>query len=259
MARDKGEYWYLKLKDDFYDSEEIVLLENMQDGYLYSNILMKMYLKSLKYDGRLMFRDVIPYSPEMIASITGHQVGTVQKALQIMEQMGLIEVLDNGAIYMTDIQTLIGKSSDEADRKKDYRRRIEQEKSSLQSSKENLLDIKDNSIEYMGGQMSDKCPDKCPPKKRASRFSPPTIEEVRAYCEERGNNVDAEKFIDFYTSNGWKVGKNSMKDWKAAVRTWERNGYSTTSSQKQETYGERRQRETMEMLQAWKDQADTML
>jgi hypothetical protein len=54
------------------------------------------------------------------------------------------------------------------------------------------------------------------------RFTPPTIEEVRAYCQERGNRVDPQRFIDFYTSNGWKVGKNQMKDWQASVRTWEK-------------------------------------
>lgn len=58
-----------------------------------------------------------------------------------------------------------------------------------------------------------------------ARFVPPTLEEVKAYCDERQNNVDAQKFIDYYTSNGWQVGKNKMRDWKAAVRTWERNGY----------------------------------
>ena len=50
----------------------------------------------------------------------------------------------------------------------------------------------------------------------------PTLEEVKAYCKERGNKVDPERWFDYYTSNGWKVGKNPMKDWKAAVRTWER-------------------------------------
>lgn len=54
-------------------------------------------------------------------------------------------------------------------------------------------------------------------------FVAPTVEEVQAYCEERNNNVDAQRFVDFYTANGWKVGRNSMKDWKAAVRTWEKN------------------------------------
>lgn len=68
----------------------------------------------------------------------------------------------------------------------------------------------------------------------AKRFTPPTVEEVRAYCIERGNNINAEHFIDYYTSNGWLVGKNKMKDWKAAIRTWERNGYSNNSKK----YGE---------------------
>lgn len=59
----------------------------------------------------------------------------------------------------------------------------------------------------------------------------PTIEEVRQYCMERGKGVDPEAWYDYYSSNGWKVGKNPMKDWKAAVRTWERNGYSNGKKQ----------------------------
>lgn len=66
------------------------------------------------------------------------------------------------------------------------------------------------------------------PKRK--RFTPPTLEEVQAYCLERKNKVDPQRFIDYYTSNGWVVGKNKMKDWKAAVRTWERNGYSSGKS-----------------------------
>ena len=58
--------------------------------------------------------------------------------------------------------------------------------------------------------------------KPAKRFVKPTLEEVIAYCQERNNNVNPQKFIDYYESNGWKVGKNSMKDWKAAIRTWEK-------------------------------------
>ena len=61
------------------------------------------------------------------------------------------------------------------------------------------------------------------------RFKVPTVDEVRAYCSERQNDVDAEHFVSYYESNGWMVGKNRMKDWKAAVRTWERNGFSNTS------------------------------
>lgn len=67
------------------------------------------------------------------------------------------------------------------------------------------------------------------PNKAAIRFTAPTIDEVKAYCIERKNYVDAERFVDYYTSNGWLVGKNKMKDWKAAVRTWERNGNTSTA------------------------------
>lgn len=61
-------------------------------------------------------------------------------------------------------------------------------------------------------------------KKSAPRFTPPTAEEVSAYCRQRGNGIDAERFCDFYASKGWRIGKEPMKDWKAAVRTWEKNG-----------------------------------
>lgn len=63
-----------------------------------------------------------------------------------------------------------------------------------------------------------------PPPTKTKRFIKPSLDEVKTYCQERQNNVDAERFVNYYEANGWKVGKNSMKDWKAAVRTWERNG-----------------------------------
>ena len=64
-----------------------------------------------------------------------------------------------------------------------------------------------------------------------TRFTPPTLDEVSAYCQERGNSVDAERFVSFYESNGWKVGKNPMKDWRAAVRTWERDNRPQAKTQ----------------------------
>lgn len=67
-----------------------------------------------------------------------------------------------------------------------------------------------------------------------NKFIIPTVDEVRTYCQERNNNIDPEAFIDHYNSNGWKVGKNAMKDWKAAVRQWERSDYSTGRKSKSE-------------------------
>ena len=65
-------------------------------------------------------------------------------------------------------------------------------------------------------------PDK--PAKRVT-FQKPSLDDVKAYCQERNNKVDPSKFVAYYESNGWKVGRNAMKDWRAAVRTWEGNGY----------------------------------
>jgi len=139
---DNQKYYYMRLKESFFDDDAVKILEAMPDGYLYSNILLKLYLKSLKFNGRLMYNERIPYNASVLATLTNHNIGVVEKALEIFEQLGLIEVLDNGAIYMLDIQNYIGKSSTEADRKREYRNQIEEEKQAL--------------LGQMSGQMSDK-------------------------------------------------------------------------------------------------------
>lgn len=131
---DNRKYYYLKLKEGFFDSEEIKILENMKDGYVYSNILLKLYLRSLRNEGRLMYRNIIPYTPEILAALVGHPVGIVEKALSIFKQLELIEVLDNGAIYMMDIQNFIGRSSTEADRQRIYYSKMKREKEMLTGS-----------------------------------------------------------------------------------------------------------------------------
>ena len=115
---DNRKYYYLKLKENFFDSDSIVLLEDMKDGILYSNILLKLYLKSLKNGGKLQLDEHIPYTAQMIATLTRHQIGTVERALEIFRQLGLVEQLDSGAFYMTDIELMIGQSSTEAERKR---------------------------------------------------------------------------------------------------------------------------------------------
>lgn len=116
MATNK-KYYFLKFKEDFFRDETIILLEDIKDGFLFSNILLKMYLLSLKHEGQLLLSQGIAYTPQMIATLTNHQVGTVEKALQIFTQLNLVEELADGTLYMTNIQLLIGKSSTEAERK----------------------------------------------------------------------------------------------------------------------------------------------
>jgi predicted phage replisome organizer len=150
MMADSEKYYYMRLKDTYFDSDVQLMLESMQDGYLYSNILLKLYLRSLKSNGRLMLTDRIPYNPQMIATATRHQVGTVERALNVFRELGLIDIMDTGAIYMLDIQNFVGKSSTEAERKREYRARIEAETTL--------------GIGQMSGQMSTEHADKCLPE-----------------------------------------------------------------------------------------------
>ena len=142
---DNKKYYYLKLKEDFFESEEIKVLEAMPNGYNYSNLLIKLYLKALKFEGALRLNEFIPYNLQMISAIVGMDIDTVKVAFDIYKQLKLIEILDDGTIYMLEIQNFIGKSTTEADRKRRYRAKIEVEK------KKKLL-------ESDGGQMSDKNP-----------------------------------------------------------------------------------------------------
>lgn len=229
---DNKKYYYLRLKDNFFDSDELKILESMKDGYLYSNILLKLYLRSLKNDGKLVVNERIPYNAEMLASVTGHQVGTIKQALSMFKELGLIEVLENGAIYMLDIQNFIGKGSTEADRQRLYDRRISEErKQNKLTQSRNLEKICKKSTPEIEIELEKDIEIEKEINSSAStttkrkRFEKPTLSQITQYCLERNNNVNTEQFYDYYESNGWKVGKNAMKDWKACVRTWERNGY----------------------------------
>lgn len=168
---DTKQYYYIRLKEDFFREDAVIALESLDnpDGFRYSNIYLKMLLRSLRNEGKLMVSDVIPYNPTMLSTLTGHPVAIVEKALYYMENLGLIERLDNGAVYMLNIQTYIGRSTNEADRKKAYRHRIELEKSELKNGapnhKKEVPQLGQMSGQ-MGGQISTKVTDKIPPEYR---------------------------------------------------------------------------------------------
>lgn len=150
-------------------------------------------------------------SLQYLADWTNSTRQGVMKNLKSLLDKGLIEKKDiniNGVKFCeyctTELQGVYNKV---------YRGVQQSSTGGVQQSLHNNINI-DNTNNNINNNISGK------------RFKPPTVDEVKAYCIERQNNVDAERFIDYYTANGWKVGKNTMKDWKAAVRTWERNGYS---------------------------------
>lgn len=220
-------FYWLQLKEDFFEEDAIEWLEEQDDGYKYSLFYLKLCLKSLKTNGiliRNVGRMLVPYDNKKLAKLTNTDVHTVIVAMELLKGIGLIKVLENGEIYISQLENMIGSTSKGA-LKKQQQRQLKQQL---------LLE---------GGQEEDKCPpkieielkkeidtdielDKDIENKKRSRFKKPTLEEVQEYCTQRNNNIDPEHFIDYYETNGWKVGKNSMKDWKAAIRTWEKRDFN---------------------------------
>ncbi|MFL2100065.1 phage replisome organizer N-terminal domain-containing protein [Desemzia sp. FAM 23989] len=194
---DNKKYYYIKLKENFFETEEMIVLESMPDGYKYSNILLKMYLKSLKHDGKVMLNERIPYNSSMLASVTRHSVGDIEKAVKLFKELGLIETFDNGTIFISDIQNFIGRSSTEAERKKEYRERIKNE--SLMISGQ------------MSGQTSD--------------ISTPEIElEREIELEKEKDNTSNQASMETLFSEIWKLypkktmRKEALASFKKAVK-----------------------------------------
>ena len=148
MAKNQ-KYYYMRLRADFFSRKDIILLESMPNGAVYCLILLKLLTASLENNGHLMLNEEIVMTPAMLATITRYDVGTVEKALQIFMQLGLVEQLPDSSYFMMELEGMVGKTSTEADRKR--------------ITRANVKAIKE--------QESDKCPpnvqalsEKCPPE-----------------------------------------------------------------------------------------------
>ena len=125
MEKEKRYYW-LKLKDDFYDRDEIKIIEDMDNGADYINFYLKLLLKSVKTEGKLYFRDTIPYSPKMLASITGTNIDTVKVGVDLFLSLGLMEKWDDGTLFMVETQNMIGSETKWAQIKREQREKSKQ-------------------------------------------------------------------------------------------------------------------------------------
>lgn len=211
---DKKYYW-LKLKRDFFKRHDIRIIEEMPNGKEYLLFYLKLLVESIDHEGELRFSDTVPYNEQMLSVITNTNIDVVRSAMKLFIELKMIDVMDDQTIYMAEVNKMIGSEWASAERMRNLRKK---QQASLCDSG---VRESDTEIEIEKEIDKDKELDGNKPQKR---FAKPTLEEVQAYCLERGKGVDAQKWFDYYSANGWKVGKNPMKDWKAAVRTWERSG-----------------------------------
>lgn len=259
-------YYWLKLKNDFFEGDEINWLEEQENGAVYILFYLKLCLWSLRSDGVLMRRVgkmEIPYDTKKLAEITGTPLPAAETAMALLTSAGLVEVQENGALFMPQMEDMTGSETERAAIMRKYRTpKTEKENHSEDSDREIEVQssnhIVDTEIEK---ELESELESETEPEKesdadtesllyperdgapetrtttaaqagkgnfsgkrldKAAQWVKPEPEEIAAYCAERQNGIDPEQFYDYYEANGWRMGQNPMRSWKAAVRTWER-------------------------------------
>jgi predicted phage replisome organizer len=220
-----------------FDNRKIKHLRRLPEG----NNIVLIWVMLLTMAGRcnangmIFLTENIPYTPKMLADELDFEEGTVRLALEALERFSMI-VTDGNHFAIAgweEHQNVEGMEKiRESKRLAQARWRAKQKTvDSTVDSTRYLVDHAEEDIDKDKERdiEEENIGDAKPPRKR---FTPPTLEEVDKYCWERGNQVDPNRFIDYYTANGWMVGKNKMKDWKAAVRTWEKSSPKNTAPRK---------------------------
>ena len=230
-----AEVKWIKIVTDVFDDEKILMIESMPEADGMIVIWFKLLCLAGKQNNSGVFQmGQMPYTDEMFATIFRRPLNTVRLALKTFEQFGMIEIINNTVTIPNwgkhqNIDQIEARNAYMKNYMREYR-----EKQKLISSgnanckpnsKANVSEADKIRVEEIREDESrgdkEDVTDINVGHKPSKRFTPPTLDEVRDYCYDRGNGVDPQRFVDYYTSNGWMVGKNKMKDWKAAVRTWE--------------------------------------
>lgn len=228
MEEAPKKYYWLKLQKDFFKRHDIRIIESMPNGKDYIIFYLKLLTESISHDGQLRFSEVIPYETSMLAVITNTNVDIVKTAISVFQNLKLMEIWDDQTIYMTETTKMLGTETTWAREKREYRQKIGQAKDNVRTKKDNVrqeieldkeLDKDKDKEEYKEKEIG-----KEKESAKSKRFAKPTIEDIENYIIQNNYDTDpnsfANRFYNFYESKGWVIGKASMKNWKAAIRTW---------------------------------------
>lgn len=216
---------WIKLYTDMFDNRKIKHLRKLPDGN--SIALLWVMLLTMagrcNANGKVYLTENFPYTTKMLADELDFEENTIKMALSSFEILGMIE-------RKGDLIIISGwdeyQNIDRLSEIREYNRLAKQRQRAKQKA---LPDVNDMSMTSQRCQDTDIDidididKDKEKRKEKNKRFTPPTLEEVQAYCKERKNNVDAERFVDYYASQKWKKANGQpVADWKACIRTWEK-------------------------------------
>ena len=242
MEDQNKKYYWLKLKRDFFKRHDIRIIEEMPNGKDYILFYLKLLCESVDHEGMLRFSEAIPYSDSMLATITNTNIDIVRSAIKAFSELGMMEILEDGTFFLHEVEKMLGFETKYAEQKRIYREKMKaigQSPDNVQTMSDKSKSIElDKEIEKeIDKESDDKGVRRAQPADSPKRFTKPSLEQVKTYCHERGDKVDPERFYNYYESNGWSVGKRSMKDWKAAIRYWETDPkYQAQATQRKGNY-----------------------
>ena len=239
-----AEITWIKIMTDIFDNRKIKMIDAMPERDAIIVIWFKLLMLAGKTNdnGMVYFTEEMPYTEEMLSTLFARPLQVVRLALATFEQFKMIERGSGAVIIISSWDKY--QNVDRMTEIREYNRLAKQR--SREQKKLSAGDVNDKSMTSQHRLDTDTdidtekeknkgTVDKPPPTKR---FIPPTLEEVTEYCRQRGKGVNPEKWMDHYTSNGWKVGRNSMKDWKAAVRKWEGNDFGGSGIKRKVSFQE---------------------
>ena len=227
-------YWYIQLNVNFFEDERIDWLCEQKNGYAYVVLYLKLCLKTANNNGiltRKVGNMIIPYNVDKIAEITHINVDIVRVALELYKKIGLVYEADENCNFMRlpEVQGMVGCVTQAA-----VEKRKQRDRKHLLSGHcpghcpDNVRDNVQQELRVKSKELIDNSLDieieiNKEGERKRKRFTPPSIQDVFEYCNERNNGIDPEAFIDYYEARGWKYGQGKpVVDWKAAVRTWEK-------------------------------------
>jgi predicted phage replisome organizer len=200
-------YW-LKVKENFFDDDEIVFLKSQKNGYEYIYLWMRILLKCLRSNeerdcGFLRINEKVPYDINMLSNLFGINIDIVRTGIEVFKQMGMLEILDDGTYYIEAVQKMIGKEGESAERM-----RISREKKKVLQLSQSDTDVTEKCI--IKSRVEEEKEEEVEKKKKY-----PTIEEFKTYIIEKSLNLNAEKLYEYYTEGNWHDSKgNKVKNWK---------------------------------------------
>lgn len=211
-------YYWLKLDRNFFKRHDVRIVEGMENGKDYILFYLKLLVESIDHEGNLRFNDLIPYDEKMLSVVTNTNVDIVRSAIKLFKNLGLMDVYDDGTIYMNETQKMLGGETEWAEKKRLYREKQKQLEDTSRTKKDNVRQEIELEIDIEQ--------DKKKIVKEKKAFVPPTLEDIKQYCVERNNNVDPKRFYDYFTEMKWIDSEGKpVRNWKGKMITWENKNH----------------------------------